>query len=83
MVCRSRRENVNLSPQQKKILEGIAAGKKRATIAVEMDISVHTVNDYVKRIYARLDCHTGAEAFAKYLLAREPELNLWDERKAA
>lgn len=68
---------MNLSPQQKRILEGIAAGKKRETIAAEMGLSVHTVNDYVKRIYNRLDCHTGAEALSKYILQREPELNLW------
>lgn len=66
-----------LSPRQMQILAGIAGGKKRTVIASELGISFHTVNDYTKRMYRRLGCHSDAEAMAKYFALAHPTLPLF------
>jgi DNA-binding NarL/FixJ family response regulator len=68
---------MHLSPRQLQILERIAEGKKRTVIAAELGLSLGTVNDYTDRLFKRLDCHTGAEALAKYLRLKHSQLQLF------
>ena len=38
----------------------------RPQIASHLSLSIHTVNDYVKRIYAHLGVHSQAELIARF-----------------
>ena len=69
---------MTLSPQQLRILQRLANGEKRAVIASEMNLALGTVNDYIDRIYKRLDAHTPAQALSTYLRLRgqQPDLAL-------
>jgi DNA-binding NarL/FixJ family response regulator len=46
---------------------GLAAGKAYKQIADEMQMSIHTVRTYIRRIYEKLHVHSRTEAVAKYL----------------
>lgn len=49
----SDREFVDLSPQQRRVLELYAAGESQVRVARELNISTDTVTDYVNRIRQR------------------------------
>jgi DNA-binding NarL/FixJ family response regulator len=57
----------NLPDRQRQVLDGLAAGKTYKQIADEMDMSIHTVRTYIRRIYEKLHVHSRTEAVAKYL----------------
>ncbi len=54
-----------LSPQQIRVLAGIAQGKSRKQIAQDLGISIHTVRSYLYSAYDRLGARNGFEAVAK------------------
>jgi DNA-binding NarL/FixJ family response regulator len=56
-----------LSTRQKEMLDLLAAGEPYKAIADKMDLSIHTVRGYIRRIYEKLQVHTRTEAVAKYL----------------
>lgn len=60
-------EKLALSPREREVLERLAAGQVYKQVADGMNISVHTVRSYIRRIYEKLHVHTRAEAVAKYL----------------
>lgn len=56
-----------LSPQETEVLTGLARGDTYAAIADDMHITVHTVRNYIRRIYSKLQVHSRTEAVAKFL----------------
>ncbi len=56
-----------LSDRQREMLDLLAAGEPYKAIADKMDLSIHTVRGYIRRIYEKLQVHSRTEAVAKYL----------------
>jgi len=57
---------ITLSPQERDVLGRLAQGHTYARIASEMGIAVHTVRNYIRRIYEKLQVHSRTEAVAKF-----------------
>lgn len=51
-----------LSPREINVLVHLVDGKKSADIATALQLSDHTVNDYIKSIFKKLNVHSRAEA---------------------
>jgi DNA-binding NarL/FixJ family response regulator len=56
----------DLSPREREVLELLARGYLYKEIAGMLDISVQTVNTYIRRIYEKLHVRSRAQAVAKY-----------------
>jgi DNA-binding NarL/FixJ family response regulator len=56
-----------LSERELQVLQQLAAGQVYKQIADSLDVSIHTVRSYARRIYEKLHVHTRAEAVAKFL----------------
>jgi DNA-binding NarL/FixJ family response regulator len=56
-----------LSTREIEVLEGIARGKRLKEVATDLNLSVTTVQTYLRRIYEKLQVHSQAEAVAKFL----------------
>jgi DNA-binding NarL/FixJ family response regulator len=56
-----------LSPQEMRLLKLLMEGHQNKTAAVELGISVHTVNFYLRSIYEKLHVHSRSEAVARAL----------------
>ncbi len=54
-----------LSDRQQQVLQLLARGKPYKLIADELDLSIHTVQTYIRRIYEKLHVNSRAEAVAK------------------
>ncbi len=52
----------NLSPRELEVLMQLVEGKKNAHIASFLQLSEHTINDYIKSIFKKLNVHSRAEA---------------------
>lgn len=55
-----------LSPQERNVLALLARGETYYSIAQEMGITVHTVRNYIRRIYEKQQVHSRTEAVAKF-----------------
>ena len=55
-----------LSPREQEVLELLAGGYLYKEIAERLNISVPTVNTYVRRMYEKLQVRSRAQAVAKY-----------------
>lgn len=51
-----------LSPREREVLEGIRRGDTNRQIADALDISQHTVNEFVKRIFKKLGVNNRLKA---------------------
>ncbi|MFK4825856.1 response regulator transcription factor [Paenochrobactrum sp. BZR 588] len=51
-----------LSPRELDVLVQLIDGKKNADIAIALQLSEHTINDYIKNIFKKLKVHSRAEA---------------------
>jgi DNA-binding NarL/FixJ family response regulator len=60
-------ESVDLSPREKSVLDGLAGGFAYKQIADQLGVSIHTVRNYIRRIYEKLHVCTRTEAVAKFL----------------
>jgi DNA-binding NarL/FixJ family response regulator len=60
-------ESVDLSPRELSVLNGLAEGLVYKQIADQLGVSIHTVRNYVRRIYEKLHVQTRTEAVAKFL----------------
>jgi DNA-binding NarL/FixJ family response regulator len=68
VVASFRKEATNaLSQQETEVLARLSRGETYSTIANELGISVHTVRNYIRRIYDKLQVHSRTEAVAKFL----------------
>lgn len=57
---------ITLSPQERDVLGRLAQGHTYARIAEDMGITIHTVRNYIRRIYEKLQVHSRTEAVAKF-----------------
>jgi DNA-binding NarL/FixJ family response regulator len=56
-----------LSAREVEVLEGIAQGKRVKELALDLGLSISTVQTYLRRIYEKLQVNSQAEAVAKFL----------------
>lgn len=56
-----------LSPREREVLDGLAQGFAYKQIADKLGVSIHTVRNYIRRIYEKLHVQSCAQAVAKYL----------------
>ncbi|HET7625822.1 MAG TPA: response regulator transcription factor [Verrucomicrobiae bacterium] len=62
-----RSEIAELSPREREVLDGLAEGQAYKQIADTLGVSIHTVRNYIRRIYEKLHVRSCGEAVAKYL----------------
>jgi DNA-binding NarL/FixJ family response regulator len=60
-------EDTALSPRERSVLDGLAQGLAYKQIADQLGVSIHTVRNYIRRIYEKLHVCTRTEAVAKFL----------------
>jgi DNA-binding NarL/FixJ family response regulator len=60
-------ESTELSERERAVLDGLAAGLAYKQIAGQLGISIHTVRNYIRRIYEKLHVCSRTEAVAKFL----------------
>ena len=60
-------DTAELSPREREVLDGLAEGQAYKQIADQLNVSIHTVRNYIRRIYEKLHVRSSAEAVAKYL----------------
>ena len=56
-----------LSQREHEVLNGLAEGLGYKQIADQLDVSIHTVRNYIRRIYEKLHVRSRTEAVAKFL----------------
>ncbi len=61
-----RASGTGLSHQEREVLAGLSRGQTYAAIAQEMGIAIHTVRNYIRRIYEKLQVHSRTEAVARF-----------------
>jgi DNA-binding NarL/FixJ family response regulator len=59
--------NAHLSPREREVLESLATGRTYKQIGDEMEVTIHTVRSYIRRIYEKLHVQSRTEAVAKFL----------------
>ena len=59
--------SAHLSERERGVLDGLAAGLAYKQIADQLGISIHTVRNYIRRIYEKLHVCSRTEAVAKFL----------------
>lgn len=64
------RSDYQLTPHELRLLKLFVEGHIYKTAAVELGVSVNTVNFHVRNIYQKLQVHTRSEAVAKALVNR-------------
>jgi DNA-binding NarL/FixJ family response regulator len=57
----------DLSPREHAVLNGLAEGLAYKQIAEQLGVSIHTVRNYIRRIYEKLHVRSRTEAVAKFL----------------
>jgi len=60
-------EEYRLTPREREILRGLAAGNTYQTAARSLGISTDTVRFHIRKIYRKLQAHSQSEAVAKAL----------------
>lgn len=60
-------ESADLSDRERAVLDGLAGGLAYKQIADHLQISIHTVRNYIRRIYEKLHVRSRTEAVAKFL----------------
>lgn len=60
-------DSAELSQREQEVLNGLAKGLAYKQIADQLSVSIHTVRNYIRRIYEKLHVRSRTEAVAKYL----------------
>jgi DNA-binding NarL/FixJ family response regulator len=60
-------EASELSPRESEVLEALAQGLAYKQIGDQLNVSIHTVRNYIRRIYEKLHVRSRTQAVAKYL----------------
>jgi DNA-binding NarL/FixJ family response regulator len=60
-------ESADLSQRERSVLNGLSQGLVYKQIADQLGVSIHTVRNYIRRIYEKLHVQTRTEAVAKFL----------------
>ena len=71
-----------LSPREKEVLDLLARGYLYKEIAERLNITVTTVNTYVRRMYEKLHVRSRAQAVAKYAYRASPDSRPAPESRA-
>jgi len=61
-------EHASLSQRELSVINGLAQGLAYKQIADQLGVSIHTVRNYIRRIYEKLHVQSRTEAVAKFLL---------------
>jgi DNA-binding NarL/FixJ family response regulator len=61
-------ESIALSQREHSVINGLAQGLAYKQIADELGVSIHTVRNYIRRIYEKLHVQSRSEAVAKFFL---------------
>ncbi len=61
-IAVTERPDVHLSPREEQVLSLLGAGERTVGIAYKLDISEHTVNQYIKELYRKLGLGNRADA---------------------
>jgi DNA-binding CsgD family transcriptional regulator len=61
---------LSITPRQREILVHLLGGDSRKQIASKLSLSTHTVNDYIKDLYRRLNVSSNTELLAKFIPSR-------------
>lgn len=56
----------SLSPRLRQVLNFLLTGKTRKEIATELDLSIHTLGDYIKEIYQRFGVRSHPELLRRF-----------------
>lgn len=64
----SRCRRFGLTDREEEILQELAKGDSYKKIADRLGLSVHTVNNHIRRIYEKMQVHSRGEAVAKFTL---------------
>jgi DNA-binding NarL/FixJ family response regulator len=59
-------EAAQLSHREQEVLQALARGLAYKQIADQLNVSIHTVRNYIRRVYEKLHVHSSGEALAKY-----------------
>jgi DNA-binding NarL/FixJ family response regulator len=59
--------SAELSPRELEVLQGLAQGLAYKHIAVQLNVSVHTIRNYIRRVYEKLHVRSRTEAVVKFL----------------
>lgn len=60
-------DEADLSQREREVLDGLAEGLAYKQIAEQLGVSIHTVRNYIRRIYEKLHVRSRTEAVAKFL----------------
>jgi DNA-binding NarL/FixJ family response regulator len=60
-------ESAELSHREREVLNGLSRGLAYKQIADQLNVSIHTVRNYIRRIYEKLHVRSRTEAVAKFL----------------
>jgi len=60
-------QGAELSNREREVLDGLAQGLAYKQIADQLSVSIHTVRNYIRRIYEKLHVQSRTEAVAKFL----------------
>jgi DNA-binding NarL/FixJ family response regulator len=61
------RKDYNLSDREKEILKFLVDGLSKKQIAEKLFLSYHTIDSHIRKIYDKLEVHSGSRAVAKAL----------------
>jgi DNA-binding NarL/FixJ family response regulator len=59
-------ESADLSQREREVLNGLAEGLAYKQIADKLNVSIHTVRSYIRRIYEKLHVQTRTQAVARF-----------------
>jgi DNA-binding NarL/FixJ family response regulator len=65
-LARPAGQEAELSAREREVLNGLAEGYVYKQIADQLGVSIHTLRNYIRRIYEKLHVHTRTEAVAKF-----------------
>jgi DNA-binding NarL/FixJ family response regulator len=63
----ARGDDFDLSQRERDVLNGLAEGLAYKQIADQLGVSIHTVRNYIRRIYEKLHVQSRTEAVAKFM----------------
>ncbi len=66
----TQKQDFGLTDRETDILQNLVDGKSYKMISAELNISYHTVNSHIKKIYDKLQVHSVSEAVSKALQQR-------------
>ncbi|NWK54528.1 response regulator transcription factor [Verrucomicrobiaceae bacterium N1E253] len=64
---RGKESNIKLAPREKQLLELLSQGMTISEASDKMEISVHTTDTYIRRIYKKMEVHSHSAAVARAL----------------